>query len=74
MRTTKFIKHFFFGHAEYHASDGNGDSVILRVHYKDNYYEIENTGESHNESFRTELGEFAEDLLKRKHNTDFVRR
>lgn len=74
MQDKKLIKHFFFGFAEYHVSDGTRDEVLLRVNYKENSFVIESLGSAENEHFRRELSSFAQDLLKRKHNTDFAKR
>ena len=72
MENAQSIKHFYFGFAKYHVSDGAGDDVELKVNYKDNSYEIVSLGNTFNEVFRKELAQFATGLLKRKHHKDFA--
>lgn len=72
MKNSKYIRHFYFGFAEYRVSDGAGDEVNLLVNYKDNSFLIKSLGKRVNTAFREELRLFAGDLLKRKHNTDFA--
>ena len=74
MKDAPSIKHFFFGNASYHVSDGMGDEVVLKVNYKDNSFLIQSIGHEENRKFRRELRVFAEGLLSRKHNTDFANR
>ena len=73
MKNTKFIKHFFFGSAQYFVSDGKGDEVLLQVNYKGNTFAIKTLGKTQNEHFREELKGFAKDLLRRKHKTNFAK-
>lgn len=74
MQEKKTIKHFFFGSASYYVSDGNGDEVVLHVNYKGNSFLINSRGVRTNKKFRSELKCFAQELLQRKHNTDFAKR
>lgn len=74
MKQLPTIKQIYFGFAEYRVSDGKGDRVLLRVNYRNNSYEIVSTGSTSHHAFRDELVLFAEDLLKRKHNTNFAKR
>jgi hypothetical protein len=72
MKQTTYIKHFYFGNAVYHVSDGVGDEVVLRVNYKENSFLLESVSGEPNAAFRKEVREFAGDLLSRKHKTDFA--
>ena len=72
MKQKQSIKHFFFVHSLYHVSDSMGDDVLLIENYKENTFVIESQGTRKNNRFREELGEFALDMLHRKHNTDFA--
>lgn len=74
MKQAKSIKHFYFDFAQYQVSDGISDEILLKVHYKENSYDITQIRGVKNEAFRAEVSQFAEDLLKRKHNTDFAKR
>ena len=66
------ITSFTFGHAVYYASDGAGDSVVLRVYYARNRFRIESRGQRVNPDFRAELAAFARDMLRRKHGVNFA--
>lgn len=71
----KTTKQFTFGTAYYHAGDGQGDCVVLKVDYANNTFMlVPRTGAQPNKTFREELGNFAQDLLKRKHGVNFAGR
>lgn len=75
MKDLKEITGFFFGKAEYFISDSHGNEILMKVFYKDNYFQLEvikkfdkNILLLTNESEKVAL-----DLLKRKHNVNFAK-
>ncbi|OGC69310.1 hypothetical protein A2415_02950 [candidate division WWE3 bacterium RIFOXYC1_FULL_39_7] len=72
MKTT-YIKSFEFDNAQYLVSDGE-TSLVLKVNYKNNKYEIEHNGKSVPAYLKKEASAIAEDLLERKHGVNFAER
>ena len=74
MTNSKKIKDFYFVKAQYQVGDGNGNSALLTVDYKDNTFRIESTEKTHNLKFASHVKEVGRDLLKRKHGVNFADR
>lgn len=60
-----------FDYAQYHFYDAKGNHILLKVHYRENSFEIEKDGNVQN-AFREEVSQFARDLLARKHGVNFA--
>lgn len=58
------ITKFYLDSAKYLIGDDK-EAVLLRVDYKNNVY-------SYSEKLKKEVGDIAQDLLKRKHGVNFA--
>jgi hypothetical protein len=65
------ISKFIFNKAEYLLADESG-SLLLRIDYYHNTFEIEQQTETIKKSLHQEAKTIAQDLLSRKHGVNFA--
>lgn len=68
------VQSFMFNYAQYEVGDSAGTKALLKIHYAENKYEVEELGNPISPAFRCELARIATDLLGRKHGVNFVDR
>ena len=67
----KYITSFIFDKAQYYVTDENGNTILLKINYKEKSFTLKKTKQL-SKRFTKEIQEVAKGLLNKKHGVNRV--